>query len=223
MVRPDPGAGVEEAGLPKGVINLIMGDGSKVGNVIVEDPRVKAISFTGSNAVGQRLYAQAPRSGCAASSSSSAARTRSSCWRTPTSKRRRLTSCLGAFGSSGQRCTATSRAVVVEPILERFTELVADRAEQIVTGDGLEPGVTMGPIVDDTQRDSVLEYIKLGQDEGATLVIDGTSPSRPALGDGYFIEPTIFVGVKPEDDESPRKRSSARSSRSCRPRTSRTR
>ena len=139
-----------------------------------------------------------PRSASAGSSSSWAARTRSSCWRTPTSRRPPATSSLGAYGSSGQRCTATSRAVVVEPIYDRFTEMVADRAEQIVTGDGLESGVTMGPIVDDTQRDTVLEYIKKGQEEGATLLLDGSSPSRPALGEGYFVEPTIFVGVKPE-------------------------
>jgi aldehyde dehydrogenase (NAD+) len=186
----------EQAGLPKGVLNLVMGDGSKVGNVIVDDPRVKAISFTGSNAVGNRLHAQAARRMCRVQLELGG--------KNPVVvladadlEKAASDVVLGAFGSSGQRCTATSRAVVVEPILDRFTEMVADRTEQVVTGDGLEPGVTMGPIVDDSQRESVLSYIKTGREEGATLVLDGSSPSRPALEDGYFVEPTIFVGVNP--------------------------
>ncbi len=183
-----------EAGLPKGVLNLIMGDGSTVGNVIVEDPRIKAISFTGSNLVGQRLYQQAAARMCRVQLELGG--------KNPVVvledadlKKAAADVVLGAYGSSGQRCTATSRAVVVEPIYKRFTEMVADRAEQLVTGDGLESGVTMGPIVDDSQRDTVLEYIKQGQEDGATLLLDGSSPSRDALRDGYFVEPTIFVGV----------------------------
>jgi alpha-ketoglutaric semialdehyde dehydrogenase len=188
---------LEEAGLPKGVLNLIMGDGSKVGNVIVDDPRIKAISFTGSNAVGSRLYEQAAKRMCRVQLELGG--------KNPVVvlddadlEKAASDVVLGAYGSSGQRCTATSRAVVVEPIYDRFTEMVADRAEQLVTGDGLESGVTMGPIVDDSQRDTVLDYIKKGQEEGATLLLDGSSPSRAALNEGYFVEPTIFVGVKPE-------------------------
>jgi aldehyde dehydrogenase (NAD+) len=187
---------LEEAGLPKGVLNLVMGEGSKVGNIIVDDERVKAISFTGSNAVGSRLYQQAAKRMCRVQLELGG--------KNPVVvledadlEKAASDVVLGAYGSSGQRCTATSRAVVVEPIYDRFTEMVADRAEQLVTGDGLEPGVTMGPIVDDSQRDTVLDYIKRGQEEGATLLLDGSSPSRPALNEGYFVEPTIFVGVTP--------------------------
>src|SRR5205814_8688432 len=128
-----------------------------------DGPRVKALSFTGSNAVGSRLYAQAAKRMCRVQLELGG--------KNPVVvledadlDRAATDVCLGAFGSSGQRCTATSRAVVVEPILKRFTEMVADRAEQIVTGDGLESSVTMGPIVDDSQRDSVLDYIKKGQE-----------------------------------------------------------
>jgi aldehyde dehydrogenase (NAD+) len=187
---------LEEAGLPKGVLNLVMGEGNKVGNIIVDDERVKAISFTGSNAVGSRLYQQAAKRMCRVQLELGG--------KNPVVvledadlEKAASDVVLGAYGSSGQRCTATSRAVVVEPIYDRFTEMVADRAEQLVTGDGLEPGVTMGPIVDDSQRDTVLDYIKRGQEEGATLLLDGSSPSRPALNEGYFVEPTIFVGVTP--------------------------
>jgi acyl-CoA reductase-like NAD-dependent aldehyde dehydrogenase len=188
---------LEEAGLPKGVINLVIGDGSTVGNVIVDDPRVKAITFTGSNSVGTRLYAQAAKRLCRVQLELGG--------KNPVVvledadlDRAAADVCLGAFGSSGQRCTATSRAVVAEPILKRFTEMVADRAEQILTGDGLDPTVTMGPIVDESQRESVLSYIAKGQAEDATLLLDGSTPSRPALSEGYFVEPTIFVGVRPE-------------------------
>ncbi|MFN8634990.1 MAG: aldehyde dehydrogenase family protein [Chloroflexota bacterium] len=189
---------LEEAGLPKGVMNLIMGDGSKVGNVIVDDPRVKAISFTGSNTVGQRLYAQVAASRLCRVQLELGGKNPVVVLEDADLGKAANDVVLGAYGSSGQRCTATSRAIVVEPIYERFTEMIADRAEQLVTGDGLESGVNMGPIVDGSQRESVLEYIKKGQEEGATLLLDGSQPSRPALRDGYFVEPTIFVGVKPE-------------------------
>ncbi|MCC6173740.1 MAG: aldehyde dehydrogenase family protein [Chloroflexi bacterium] len=187
----------EAAGLPKGVMNLVMGEGNTVGTAIVDDSRVKALSFTGSNAVGTRLYAQAARRLCRVQLELGG--------KNPVIvledadlDRAAADVVTGAFGSTGQRCTATSRAVVVEPILDRFTEMVADRAEQIVTGDGLEHGITMGPLVDDGQRETVLQYIKQGQAEGATLLLDGTTPSRPALAEGSFVEPTIFVGVRPQ-------------------------
>jgi aldehyde dehydrogenase (NAD+) len=186
----------EEAGLPKGVLNMVVGPGGTVGNVIVDDPRVKAISFTGSNAVGSRLYAQAAKRMCRVQLELGG--------KNPVVvledadlEKAATDVAMGAFGSSGQRCTATSRAVVTDPILAQFTEMVADRAEQVVTGDGLESGVPMGPIVDGNQQQSVLEYIKHGQEEGASLLLDGSAPSRPGLREGYFVEPTIFVDVQP--------------------------
>ena len=139
----------EEAGLPKGVLNLVMGDGSKVGNVIVDDDRIKAISFTGSNAVGQRLYAQAAAKRLCRVQLELGGKNPVVVLEDADLDKAANDVVLGAYGSSGQRCTATSRAVVVEPIYDRFTEMVADRAEQLVTGDGLESGITMGPIVDD--------------------------------------------------------------------------
>ena len=186
----------EEAGLPKGVLNLVTGPGSKVGNVIVDDPRVKAISFTGSNQVGSRLYAQAAQRMCRVQLELGGKNPVIVLEDADLTKAASDVA-TGAYGSSGQRCTATSRAIVAEPILKEFTELVADRAEQIVTGDGLESGVTMGPIVDDQQLATVRDYIKKGQAEGATLLVDGSAAGKPALQGGYFVEPTIFVGVKP--------------------------
>ncbi len=187
----------EEAGLPKGVLNMVVGPGGKVGNVLVEDPRVKAISFTGSNTVGTRLYADAAKRLCRVQLELGG--------KNPVVvledadlQKAAADVALGAFGSTGQRCTATSRCVVVEPILRDFTELVADRAEQIVTGDGLQEGVTMGPIVDADQRESVLGFINTGQQEGATLLLDGSTPAEANLKEGYFVKPTIFTDVRPE-------------------------
>jgi acyl-CoA reductase-like NAD-dependent aldehyde dehydrogenase len=186
----------EEAGLPGGVLNLVVGPGSSVGNVLVDDERIKAISFTGSNAVGNRLYAQAARRLCRVQLELGG-KNAVVVLDDADLDRAANDVAVGAFGSSGQRCTATSRAVVVQPILDQFTEMVADRAEQVVTGDGLESGVTMGPIVDSTQRSTVLDYIKKGHEEGATLLLDGSAPSKPSLRDGHFVEPTIFVNVDP--------------------------
>ncbi len=186
-----------EAGLPKGVLNMVVGPGSKVGAVLVEDPRVKALSFTGSNAVGTRLYADAATRLCRVQLELGG--------KNPVVvledadlDKAATDVALGAYGSSGQRCTATSRCIVVEPILREFTELVADRAEQIVTGDGLKDGVSMGPIVDASQRSSVLDYITRGQQEGATLLLDGSTPAEAALEEGFFVKPTIFTDVRPD-------------------------
>jgi acyl-CoA reductase-like NAD-dependent aldehyde dehydrogenase len=188
---------LEQAGLPKGVLNLVTGPGSTVGDVIVDDPRVKAITFTGSNAVGNRLYAQAAKRMCRVQLELGGKNPVIVLEDADLDKAANDVA-VGAYGSTGQRCTATSRAVVVEPILKQFTEMVADRAEQVVTGDGLQPEVTMGPIVDQNQLETVKGYIRKGQDEGATLLIDGSSPSKPALREGYFVEPTIFLDVRPD-------------------------
>jgi aldehyde dehydrogenase (NAD+) len=187
----------EEAGLPKGVLNMVIGSGGTVGNVIVDDPRVKAISFTGSNEVGTKLYARAAQRLCRVQLELGGKNPVVVLEDADLEKAANDVA-VGAYGSSGQRCTATSRAVVVEPILKQFTEMLADRAEQLVTGDGLDSGVTMGPIVDQAQAETVRAYIKRGQEEGATLLIDGSAPSKPALREGFFVEPTIFVDVRPE-------------------------
>jgi len=103
----------------------------------------------------------------------------------------------GAFGATGQRCTATSRAVVVRSVLAEFTDLLADKAETWRAGDGLEPGVKMGPIVDETQLRKVRAKIDEGKRSGAKVLRDGGSPSRRDLRSGYFVEPTIFADVDP--------------------------
>jgi aldehyde dehydrogenase (NAD+) len=101
----------------------------------------------------------------------------------------------GAFGATGQRCTATSRAVVMRSRLVDFTELLAAKADTWRAGDGLADGVRLGPIVDDTQLRKVRERIEAGKREGARVIRDGSAPSKPELKAGYFVEPTIFADV----------------------------
>src|SRR6184192_368846 len=103
----------------------------------------------------------------------------------------------GAFGATGQRCTATSRAVVLRSVLDEFNELLARKAETWRAGDGLEQGVRMGPIVDETQLRKVKAKIDDGKRSGAKVIRDGGEPTRAELRAGYFVEPTIFSDVDP--------------------------
>jgi aldehyde dehydrogenase (NAD+) len=100
----------------------------------------------------------------------------------------------GAFGATGQRCTATSRAVVAKPLLADFVKLLGTKAESFMPGDGLADGVKMGPLVDGSQLKKVRAKIAEGKREGATLVRDGTDAG---MNDGYFVAPTIFTEVDP--------------------------
>ncbi len=103
----------------------------------------------------------------------------------------------GAFGATGQRCTATSRAVVAKPLLRDFVELLGSKAESWKPGDGLTEGVKMGPLVDAAQLKKVRAKIADGKREGAKLVRDGSDPSGAGISDGYFVAPTIFTDVDP--------------------------
>jgi aldehyde dehydrogenase (NAD+) len=102
----------------------------------------------------------------------------------------------GAFGSTGQRCTATSRAVLVDAIADEFVERLAERARSLVVGDGLDESVDMGPSVDEAQFETVLEFIGAGREEGAELVIGGEPLTGESHRNGYFVAPTIFDRVE---------------------------
>jgi aldehyde dehydrogenase (NAD+) len=102
----------------------------------------------------------------------------------------------GAFGSTGQRCTATSRAVVMESIADRFAEMVVNRATSLKVGDGLDESVDMGPSVDEDQLNTVLRYLEIGQKEGARLLCGGARLRGKEYDGGYFVAPTVFDNVK---------------------------
>jgi alpha-ketoglutaric semialdehyde dehydrogenase len=184
----------EEAGIPPGVLNLVLGSGSDAGDEIVGHPAVKAVSFTGSNGVGIRLYEQVSRRGA-----------KCQCEMGGKNPVVILEDCdielaventaQGAFGSSGQRCTATSRAVVVDKIADEFVERISKRAQTMRIGDGMDPQTEMGPSVDESQFKTVLEYLNIGREDGATLVCGGERATGNGLDKGYFVKPTVFDHV----------------------------
>jgi len=187
---------LESVGLPKGVVNFLPGDGSEIGDFITEHPLIRFISFTGSAAVGKRIYAKAAM--------------------TVDGQRwlKRVVAEMGgkdgiivdseadvdaavegvvasAFGFQGQKCSACSRAIVDAAVYDEFVEKLARRVKQIAIGDPKE-NVQMGPVASARAYKSILEYIEIGKKEGKLVAGGG-----PADGPGWFIQPTVFVNVKP--------------------------
>src|SRR6188474_477736 len=187
----------QEAGIPPGVLNLIIGSGSEAGDEIINHPAVKAISFTGSNGVGIRLYEQASRRGakvqCEMGGKNPVVILEDADLDLAVES-----TAEGAFGSSGQRCTATSRAVVVDQVADEFVERVAKRADSMRIGIGSDPQTEMGPTVDESQFKTVLSYVDIGREDGATLVCGGDRATGAGLDKGYFVHPAVFDNVTPD-------------------------
>jgi aldehyde dehydrogenase (NAD+) len=187
----------EEAGIPPGVLNLILGSGSEAGEEIINHPAVKAVSFTGSNPVGIRLYESVSRRGA-------------KCQCEMGGKNPVIVledadldlavenTAQGAFGSTGQRCTATSRAVVLDQVADEFVERISKRAQSMRIGDGMDPQTDIGPSVDEGQFKTVLEYLNIGREDGATLVCGGERATGNGLDKGFFVQPTVFDHVTPD-------------------------
>ncbi len=187
----------EEAGLPKGVWNVVTGGGREVGEPMLAHPKIRVISFTGSTEVGRHINTQ-----CA-----------------PQFKHVHLEmggknvimvmedadvdlavdgALWGAFGTTGQRCTAASRIVVHDKVYAQFVDKLSARAKTLTVGNGLEAKVQMGPSVSASQRKTVAEYVKIGRDEGAQCVAGGNILGDGDYGKGFFHEPTVFAEVKPD-------------------------
>src|SRR5215469_17854 len=185
----------ERAGLPAGVLNLLVGSSSEVGDVLTSDRRVRGISFTGSSENGTQIYASCAARGVKAQCEMGG--------KNPVIVLEDADLDLavegivsGAFGSTGQRCTATSRAILHESIADELLARLVGRISKWKVGNGLDPDVQMGPLVSAQQLKTVEDYIEIGKREGARLVTGGKRPS--GLQRGFFIEPTIFDQVKPE-------------------------
>jgi len=185
---------LEEAGLPKGVLNLIFGSGSAVGDQLVHHKAIRAVSFTGSNEVGTHVYTEGAKRllkvQCELGGKNPLVVLEDADLELAADA-----TAQGAFGSTGQRCTATSRAIVVNEVADQFVELLAARAARVKIGDPLAEGVTMGPSVDDGQFQTVLRYLDVAQKEGARLVTGGCRVSDGELAHGHFVAPTIYDGV----------------------------
>src|SRR6266545_7677903 len=162
----------DECGLPPGVLNLVFGGGREVGDTIVRHPAILAVSFTGSNDVGTGLYGAAAARGIKCQCEMGG---KNPIVVLPDADLDLAveSTVQGAFGSTGQRCTATSRAVVVESIANEFIERLIERTASLVVGNGLNPSTNVGPSVDERQLETVLSYVASGRQEGATLVRGG--------------------------------------------------
>jgi aldehyde dehydrogenase (NAD+) len=185
-----------KAGLPPGVLNMVHGLGDTVGDELVNNPAVKGISFTGSTAVGLKIYAQAAARGAKVQCEMGG--------KNPVVVLEDAdldlaveSTAQGAFGSTGQRCTATSRAVVVDAVADQFVDRLIARASKVRVGPGDDPDVHVGPSVSPTQFEKVLRYIEYGKEDGAQLIYGGRALREGRLAKGFFIEPTIFDHVEP--------------------------
>jgi len=185
-----------DAGLPKGVVNIVTGFGSEVGAPLLEHPDVSAVSFTGSTEVGRVI-------------GTTAAKTFKHCSLELGGKNPMIVlddanlelaiegGLWGGFGTTGQRCTATSRIIVQKGIYGEFVERYVERAKRLKIGNGLDESVEMGPAINASQLKTDLNYIEIGKAEGARLKCGGNRLTQGDYQYGNFLEPTVFVDVDP--------------------------
>ena len=183
-----------QAGIPKGVVNFIAGPGKKLGKALTNAAPVKAISFTGSCEVGRWLHGEASKRALRIQLEMGG--------KNPTivladadfnSAVENVVN--AAFFSTGQKCTATSRAIVEAPIYDKFVDALVERTKRLKVGNGMEPGVDIGPAVDAAQLATDLKYIEIGRKEAGSPRVGGNRLTRAPYDKGYFVEPTIFAGV----------------------------
>jgi aldehyde dehydrogenase (NAD+) len=188
---------LHEAGIPRGVLNYVTGSGGAVGDPLTSHQAIRAISFTGSTSVGNALYTKVSERKIRIQLEMGG--------KNPTIVLDDAdldyaadTLINGAFFSTGQKCTACSRAVIERAIYEPLVEKLIEKTRKLKVGNGLEQGVHIGPAVDADQLKTDLEYIEIAQKEGAKLLCGGNRLSGAGYDKGYFIEPTIFSGVSSE-------------------------
>ena len=186
---------LEKAGLPPGVLNIVTGSGGELGKEIAENKDIKAISFTGSTEVGMKLHRD------------------TACRMVKTQyemggknpiivledgdlDKAADFAVAGAMWTAGQKCTATSRAIVVKSVAEKFTKKILEELKNYRVGNGLDETIRVGPVADKNQLKNILSYIEKGKEEGAELIAGGKELSEPPFDKGYFVEPTVFRGVK---------------------------
>ncbi|MCU0454354.1 MAG: aldehyde dehydrogenase family protein [Bacteroidetes bacterium] len=187
---------MHEAGLPDGVVNIVHGGGGAVGNAITRHPDVDLISFTGSTEIGKQITKDSADT--LKRVSLELGGKNAQIVMDDADLDLALDGILwGAFGTTGQRCTATSRLILHEKIYDRFMDMLVTRTKKLRLGDGLKPETEVGPLVNEGQRKTVQSYVEIGQNEGAKLVAGGHAAKGPGLDGGWFHEPTIFSEVTP--------------------------
>jgi len=188
---------LEEAGMPRGVVNLVTGSGGAVGSPLMTHDDVRVVSFTGSTEIGRqvsRACSETFKHAClemggkniiiVMSDANLELAVDGAIW--------------GGFGTTGQRCTAASRVVVHKDVYKQFTEVFAVRARALKVGNGLDPAVQMGPLINEGQLQTVDEYVRIGKDEGARLLTGGQRLTGPEYEAGAFYAATIFVDCDPK-------------------------
>ncbi|MBK9714265.1 MAG: aldehyde dehydrogenase family protein [Kouleothrix sp.] len=184
-----------DAGVPAGVVNIVTGSGGKVGEPLMRHPDVKVISFTGSTEVGSRVA----RVGAESMKHVSLEMGGKNPMIVMDDANLDLVvegALWGAFGTSGQRCTATARLIAHRAVVGELIERLGAQAERLVIGNGLDPAAQMGPSINQGQLETVMEYVRVGQSEGARLVCGGRRLTDGAYAHGFFHQPTIFADVK---------------------------
>lgn len=181
-----------EAGLPKGVINFLTGDGASIGTEMVSNANVNGISFTGSHQVGSQIYAQAIKNMTRVQLEMGGKNALVILNDANLDIAVDLT-IKGGFGLTGQACTATSRVIVEEEIAESYVTALKNATRNLKVGNGLEDGVQVGSVINRSQLEIDQNYINIGKSEGAQLILGGEVDDK----DGYFAEPTIFDHVQP--------------------------
>ncbi|HXW07764.1 MAG TPA: aldehyde dehydrogenase family protein [Vicinamibacterales bacterium] len=187
---------LEDAGVPPGVVNLVTGDGDEVGAPLTTHAAVRVVSFTGSTHVG-RIVNEASAPGFKKVHLEMGGKNVIIVM-DDANLELAVDGCLwGGFGTTGQRCTAASRVVVHEKVHKAFVDQFVARTRALVVGDGLKPETEMGPSNSESQLETVMKYVKIGREEGATLATGGRRLEAGDYARGYFHEPTIFVDVDP--------------------------
>ena len=182
-------------GLPKGVLNLVMGRGSVVGQAILESPKVNALSFTGSVGTGKKV-AEASIAVMRKFQLEMGGKNPTIVLDDADLKTAVETTVNSAFFSTGQRCTASSRLIVTEKIHDAYVEAMVKRMKDLVVDDAVKQGTNIGPVVDQSQLDQDENYIKIAKEEGGELAFGGRRIERD--NPGFFLEPALFTGTTPE-------------------------
>jgi alpha-ketoglutaric semialdehyde dehydrogenase len=188
----------EEAGVPPGVVNLVTGYGEPAGAAITNNPALRLISFTGSTETG-RVVATACAERNAICSLEMGGKNVIIVMEDADVDLAVEGAVWGAFGTSGQRCTASSRIVVHKKVYKQFTKKLVERAQALRVGDGAAPTTDMGPVINADAVHKILSYVEIGErEDGAKLATGGKRLTKGEHAHGYFIEPTVFADVAPE-------------------------
>jgi len=187
----------ERAGFPPGVVNIVTGFGGEVGEPLISHRDVAKVAFTGGDKTGEHVYQLAAR-GLKHVTLELGGKSANIVFDDAEIDQAVKGVVSGIFAATGQTCIAGSRALIHRPILDRFTDELLALAKTAKMGDPLDMGTQVGPITTRPQYDKVLDYIRIAKAEGAVCRLGGAPAQRPECGSGWFVEPTIFTGVKPE-------------------------